>query len=102
MRAIWVDSDTVFELDNLRNTLFGDIDDTASVELTIYEDDQVTPVAGTTWPVILQGIGDGRYVNSLGLDLIATRNYYANYEVTGTRGEKAEWMLKCTARVRDG
>ena len=103
MRAIWVDSDTTFELRKLRNTLFNTIDETANVELTLQELD-TTPVTGESWPKVLQGVGEGRYVFTLGtsMDVLPDTHYIAHFNVVGTSGEKAEWDIEVQAKLRTG
>ena len=102
MRYLWVNNDNTIELNSLRNTAFNELDDNASVELTIADLDG-TPVVGETWPKILQNVSPGRYTTTVGISVLIEEetDYLADIVVTGSRGEYANWRLTCRAKRRD-
>ena len=99
--TLFVDNSGVAELRNLRDSITGVLDDSASVALTIFDADGAE-VAGETWPVSMTSTGAGLYRRLLPASLVlsAKAKYTALAVATSSTGAIGSWRCQVIAEDR--
>lgn len=102
---LYLDNDSVLEVDRLKNELTGAFLSDATVTVTLVEKSSGEPVAGETWPKPMDYVADssGLYRATLPytLALAAGARYDAVITADGGDGLRARWSVECVGRRRE-
>ena len=99
---LYIASDLVLELDGLKDEITGSYNNAAAVTVTL-NDASGNPVAGDTWPKIMQYVSGSDGVYRAGLNHVLALNLNGRYTaiVTAVAGAlHGLWTLDCLARLR--
>ena len=104
VRTLWVDSDNLWTVDELKNVITDAFINTATVTLNLFEADGVTLVTGAAFPLTVVYVtgSDGKYQATLPneLDLVAKTRYVAQTIADAGSGFHSEWRTPCQALKR--
>ena len=98
MLTIAIGNSNVAILSGVRNAL-GEVDDAATIAITLYEKDGVTEVTGQLWPAAMYNEPGGTYAATLEDDLALSLNhtYVAHVAGAGSGGETLLIKERCQA-----
>ena len=102
MSEIFIGNTNIAKMTGVKNGLTGDIDDGASLSITLYESDGVTPVTGQTWPAVMYNEPGGTYSATFEEVLVLLLNhvYIAIVDGIGSAGEVMHIEQKAKAKIR--
>ena len=104
VRTLWVESDNLWTVDELKNVITDAFINNATVTLNLYEADGTTLVTGAAFPISVAFVvaSDGKYQATLPneLDLVAKRRYVAHTIADAGSGFHSEWRTPCQALKR--
>jgi len=100
MLSIYIGNSNIALLNGVKTAL-GEVDDGATITITLYESDGTTEVVGQLWPASMYNEPDqgGRYGATLENDLVLSLNhtYIAEVNGLGSNSEVLHIREKCTA-----
>lgn len=103
-QVLWIDSDNLWTVDELKNKATGAFINGATVTMTLLESDQTTEVAGETWPISVPYVpaSDGKYQATLRdtLPLVDKKKYFAKVVADAGTDLKSTWYVPCQALKR--
>ena len=102
MLTIEIGNTSTALLTGVKNNLTGEIDDGATLSITLYEKDGTTTVVGQSWPSPMYNEAGGTYAATLehDLELLLNHTYVATVTGTGSNGEVMYIAEKCQAKNR--
>jgi hypothetical protein len=102
MLEIFIGNTNLAVMTGVKNGITGDIDDGATLTITLYESDGTTPVTGQTWPAPMFNETGGTYVATLEEGLVLSLNhiYVAIVDGVGSAGEIMHIEQKAKAKIR--
>lgn len=102
MLEIYIGNTNLAVVSGVKNGLSGEIDDGATLTVTLYENDGTTPVIGQVWPTLMFNEPGGTYAGTLeeALDLSLNHTYTAVIDGIGSAGEVMHIEQKAQAKVR--
>ena len=98
MLTIAIGNSNVAHLSGVKNAL-GEVDDGATITITLYEKDGTTEVVGQLWPASMYNEPGGDYYATLedDLALLLNHTYIAHVSGQGSAGEVLKIREKCQA-----
>ncbi len=103
MEVIYYGNDNMLELRGLKNAASGAYENSATVEVTLKDDDGAE-VTGETWPLALGYVSgsDGNYRNTLKdtLSLVENEKYTAEITANAGAGLLGYWEIPIRCRMR--
>jgi len=97
---LFINTDMVLRVGGLRDS-DRNIVTGATIEATVLESDETTPVGGVSWPVTLTDDGGGNYSATLqdGMELTEGDEYWIKVDIVGNGADDQRWK-KFTAQKR--
>lgn len=98
---LYVGNSNVVELVGLKNSVTGDADEGATVNVTI-QDEEGSNVTGQSWPLALSHTEGGTYIGTLDstLAIEESKCYVAIVTATGSGNETGRWECIVSAATR--
>jgi hypothetical protein len=102
--VLYIANDNILEVCHLREDLSGDFLNSATVSVTLFDEDGVE-TTGDTWPKVMPYVAasKGVYRTLLPASLVLQPNarYMAEIDVDAGSGLLGKWSVDCVARVRN-
>jgi hypothetical protein len=102
MLEIWIGNTNIAHMTGVINGITGEYDDGATLGITLYQSDGITPVTPQSWPAQMFNEPGGTYNATLdeNLDLSLNHTYISVVDGVGSGGEVMHIEADTVAKIR--